>query len=119
MFSCLIQTGTVRCTGLALLLALLAAVSTPPASAEPSSERRVALVIGNSAYRNTPPLPNPRHDAEAVGVELKRLGFDVDLAVDLDRNAMEQALRRFGDRLDGARRSRCFITPATGFSSTA
>ena len=66
------------------------------------AERRVALVVGNSAYRNTPPLPNPRHDAEAVGAELKRLGFDVDLAVDLDRNAMEQALRRFGDKLEGA-----------------
>lgn len=102
MFSCLIQTRTVRGTSLALLLALLAAVVTLPASAEPSSEGRVALAIGNSAYRNPPALPNPRHDAEAVGAELKRLGFDVDLAVDLDRNAMEQALRRFGDKLEGA-----------------
>jgi len=32
-----------------------------------SSEKRVALVIGNSAYQNTPALPNPRSDAMEIG----------------------------------------------------
>ena len=44
-----------------------------------TSEKRVALVIGNSAYQNTPPLANPRNDATEIGKVLKRVGFDVDV----------------------------------------
>ena len=44
-----------------------------------SPEKRVALVIGNSAYQNTPPLANPRNDATEIAKALKRIGFDVDL----------------------------------------
>ena len=32
------------------------------------AEKRVALVIGNSAYQNVPKLPNPVNDAAAVGL---------------------------------------------------
>lgn len=44
------------------------------------AENRVALVIGNSAYRNAPALVNPKNDAEDVGHALKDLGFDTMLA---------------------------------------
>src|SRR5262245_42373253 len=46
---------------LGFVLAGLALLATPPAA-----QRRVALVIVNSAYQHTSPLPNPRHDAEDI-----------------------------------------------------
>ena len=67
-----------------------------------TSEKRVALVIGNSAYQNTPSLANPRNDATEVGKVLKRIGFDVDVLVDTTKQEMDQALRQFGNKLDGA-----------------
>ena len=67
-----------------------------------SSEKRVALVIGNSAYQNTPALPNPRNDAIEIGKVLQRLGYDVDVQVDLTKQHMDKVLRQFGDRLEGA-----------------
>ena len=59
------------------------------------AETRVALVIGNGAYRNVPRLPNPANDAAAVSVALKRAGFDTIVATDLDKSGMEQAAIRF------------------------
>ncbi len=67
-----------------------------------TSEKRVALVIGNSAYQNTPPLANPRNDATEIGKVLKRVGFDVDVVLDATKTEMDQALRRFGNNLDGS-----------------
>ena len=67
-----------------------------------SPEKRVALVIGNSAYQNTPALPNPRNDATEIGKVLKRLGFEVDVQVDLTKSTLDKVLRQFGDRLEGA-----------------
>ena len=55
------------------------------------AETRIALVIGNGAYRNTPQLPNPSHDANDVAAALKRDGFETILATDLDKNAMDEA----------------------------
>jgi hypothetical protein len=65
-------------------------------------ENRVALVIGNSAYQNAPPLANPRNDAMEIGKALKRIGFDVDVVLDATKTEMDQALRRFGNKLEGA-----------------
>jgi hypothetical protein len=45
-------------------------------AAEPDSETRLALVIGNSAYPNAP-LKNPVNDAEDLAAKLKGLGFEV------------------------------------------
>jgi TPR repeat protein len=56
---------------------------------------RVALVIGNSAYRNQPALPNPTNDAKDVGAALKRLGFETILATDQDKSGMDDAEIRF------------------------
>ena len=71
-----------------------------PAGAQ--AEKRVALVIGNSAYRNAPALPNPRNDAAAIADALQKLGFSVQSGFDLDRAATEQMLRTFGDTLGDA-----------------
>ena len=42
-----------------------------------SAEKRVALVIGNSNYKNAAALPNPANDAAAIAATLKRAGFDI------------------------------------------
>jgi hypothetical protein len=81
-----------------LVLALscaFAGLQVAPASA---AEKRVALVIGNSAYQHTRALPNPRNDAEAIAKLLQQHGFaEVTLKIDLDYRAMRDAVRLFGD----------------------
>jgi len=57
---------------------------------------RLALVIGNSAYKTTPALPNPRNDAADMAELLRRLGFSVRHKSDLARDAFEDALAEFG-----------------------
>ena len=64
--------------------------------AEP--ETRVALVIGNSAYVNAEPLPNPANDAADVSGALERLGFEVTRVNDADRAGLMTALRNFSRR---------------------
>jgi hypothetical protein len=60
---------------------------------------RVALVLGNSAYRNAPPLPNPVNDGAMIAATLKNAGFDVvDSRSDLPALEMRRALRDFSDR---------------------
>jgi uncharacterized caspase-like protein len=61
--------------------------------------KRVALVIGNSAYQNVVKLTNPSNDAEAMAATLKGAGFDVvDLKRDLKVVELRRALRDFSDR---------------------
>ncbi len=59
--------------------------------------RGVALVIGQSAYRNLPGLPNPANDAREIDQLLSDLGFDVDAVLDGDRRRLERALQRFAE----------------------
>jgi Caspase domain len=80
----------------ALLVALLAAVfaiGVGPGSA--FADTRVALVIGNGAYRNAPNLPNPPNDATDVAAALRRAGFETILRTDLDKTGMDEATIRF------------------------
>jgi hypothetical protein len=81
---------------LAQLLLLLAL----PASASP--DRRVALVIGNGAYKDAP-LSNPLNDATAIAAILEELGFEVVTELDADRRTMARAISAFGERLRTAR----------------
>jgi uncharacterized caspase-like protein len=63
--------------------------------------KRVALVIGNSAYQNVPSLANSANDAAAVSDTLKAAGFDV---VESRRNLKNAELRRvLNDFYDSAR----------------
>jgi hypothetical protein len=63
------------------------------------AEKRVALVIGNSAYENVTPLPNPANDARAIGQFLNSAGFEVILATDLDHDEMIQVLQDFSGKI--------------------
>jgi hypothetical protein len=47
------------------------------ASGEAQAEKRVALVVGNSAYQNASPLANPAKDANAIAELFRKTGFDV------------------------------------------
>ncbi|MGY8638446.1 caspase family protein [Bradyrhizobium sp. 14AA] len=63
------------------------------------AERRVALVIGNSAYKSVAKLANPANDAVLVGGMFKKAGFDwIDTRTDLNAAEMRRALREFGGR---------------------
>ncbi len=69
------------------------------------AEKRVALVIGNSAYQAVPPLPNPTADARLMSDTLRSLGFFVvggGARLDLDRTGFDEALKAFGTELIGA-----------------
>ena len=69
------------------------------------AEKRVALVIGNSAYRTAPALPNPAADAKLMSNTLFSLGFFVvggGARLDLDKKGFDDALGEFGKELIGA-----------------
>ncbi len=66
------------------------------------AEKRVALVIGNGAYRNAVALPNPRNDAGDVAVSLRALGFDVTELKDASFDSMRRRLIEFGRAARGA-----------------
>jgi peptidoglycan hydrolase-like protein with peptidoglycan-binding domain len=79
---------------LAAALALVAIVLAAP-SARAEGEERVALVIGNGAYRHAPVLANPVNDATGMAETLRALGFEVISVTDADRNAMVRAIGQF------------------------
>jgi uncharacterized caspase-like protein len=64
--------------------------------------KRVALVIGNSAYENANPLPNPTRDAKAIAIALKGLGFEVIEGQDLNLANMQGKLKDFAQKAANA-----------------
>ena len=81
------------------ILAILPVLAASPAQA---ADKRVALVIGNSAYQHAPGLPNPRNDASDMSDKLKGLGFQLFGGQDLDRTGMFGALTTFGRAAENA-----------------
>jgi formylglycine-generating enzyme required for sulfatase activity len=70
-----------------LLAAILALVLLAIAPAH--AEKRVALVIGNAAYKNAAVLQNPKNDATDVSERLRRLGFETIIGLDLEEASMK------------------------------
>ena len=65
--------------------------------------RRVALVVGNSAYENVTPLANPVNDAATIAHSLKAAGFDeVRLVDNLGQGQLLRAMRDFATIAAGA-----------------
>lgn len=60
--------------------------------------RRIALVIGNGAYKSSP-LANPVNDANDIADALIKLSFSVVLKINADQRAMEDSIRAFGKKL--------------------
>ena len=84
----------------ALAFALLAA----PVFSDPAlAERRVALLVGNSAYQNATALANPSNDSQAMAGKLKAAGFDVISAYnDLGNLQFKRVIRQFEDAASDA-----------------
>ena len=70
-------------------------LSAPPAFAQ---DKKVALVIGNAAYKNVVSLKNPVNDAADIGDALKRIGFDVTPLSNAPYADMRRSLKTFGDK---------------------
>ncbi len=66
-----------------------------------ASSRRLALVIGNAAYENAPPLKNPANDALDVAGALRNVGFNVEQGVNVTQRQMKAMIREFGQKLKG------------------
>jgi uncharacterized caspase-like protein len=64
--------------------------------------KRVALVIGNSAYQHAGELANTRNDATDMAAALRAHGFQVIDGFDLDKPAFERKVRDFAAALVGA-----------------
>src|SRR5689334_210760 len=88
--------GRVRCsTALACKILIGAWVLLGLCPASSIADDRLALVIGNGAYKNAPQLENPAHDAEDVAAALKRAGFTTLVGINVDKAAMEDLQIRF------------------------
>lgn len=83
----------------ALLLVLVIAGLAVDARA---AEKRVALVIGNAAYKSAPRLRNTLNDADDMSAALKVMGFEVLDGRDVQKEGMERILIRFARELQGA-----------------
>lgn len=85
--------------------ALLAATWLTAHAAASENEQRIALVIGNAAYKVPAwKLENPVRDAQLVASRLTALRFDVDLVLDATKATMDESFQRFGARLKAAGR---------------
>lgn len=66
-----------------------------------ATEKRVALVIGNDSYQEVPKLEKAANDARAIGLQLKKVGFEVMSYSNLSRREMNQAIGLFVDKVSG------------------
>src|SRR5262245_57147810 len=64
-----------------------------------AAQKRVALIVGNSAYANAGTLVNPANDANDMAAALKDLGIEVILGLDLDKRAFDTKVRDFARAL--------------------
>ncbi|MFY9958454.1 caspase family protein [Bradyrhizobium sp.] len=86
---------------LVVVIALLPLLLAGPATAE----KRIALVVGNSAYQNIARLDNPRNDATLMAETLSGLGFALiggRAQLDLDKAALDTDVQNFGRQIQGA-----------------
>jgi tetratricopeptide (TPR) repeat protein len=96
-----IDTTLARAVARERLEALLGAAAPTPAGkaspSQPAGPRKVALIIGNGAYKNVAPLDNPPRDAKLIASTFRDLGFaTVTLAPDLGRDKFFASLHEFG-----------------------
>jgi uncharacterized caspase-like protein len=74
----------------------------PPISRPFGNERRVALVIGNSAYPGAARLANPANDADDMTAALRGVGFDVVEGRDLTLQGFADMIDTFREKAKGA-----------------
>src|SRR5262245_51547350 len=86
----------------ALVMTLVVFAPSLATSQEAAPLKGVALVIGQSQYRNLTPLPNTANDARALTQLLTGLGFDARSVTDRDAMKLRRDLERFAEDAEGA-----------------
>ena len=81
-----------------VLAALLVLWLGLPTAAVAAPAERVALVIGNARYEQSP-LRNPKHDAQDLAALLRRAGFEVLERHDRGPDDLRRDLADFQDRI--------------------
>ena len=66
-----------------------------------AQEKRVALIVGNDAYKTLPKLNNAANDARAIETRLKALGWETVVRINASKREMNRALDEFGNKLQG------------------
>ena len=84
------------------LIAALSAAALLVSANAALADKRVAFVVGNGAYKNVAPLPNPAVDAKSMAKLLRNVGFDVVEGSNLTRDKMTEKLLDFGKKAEGA-----------------
>lgn len=64
-------------------------------------QKKLALIVGNSAYQNGSALKNPVNDARSMSSTLKQLGFEVMYYDNVTQKDMKKAIDAFGQKLKG------------------
>src|SRR5262249_42025113 len=94
--------GLTICVFACVMLNLPAAAQTPGrrvgAKSVERAQRRFALVIGNSSYKDAP-LVNPVNDANDMAVTLAEFGLEVIKGLNVDQRQMKQLIRQFGQKM--------------------
>ena len=72
------------------------------AHAAAAEGKRVALVIGNAAYKHAAPLINPANDARDMAAIFEGLGFAAISGFDLDHRGLMRSVRQFTEAAGGA-----------------
>lgn len=91
--------GSLFCFACGPVSAQVAPVEPAAPAALQGPEQRVALVIGNSNYRNAPQLANPDNDAQSMAQFLNSAGFEVISATDLGQNDMLRVVQDFSAKV--------------------
>jgi hypothetical protein len=74
-----------------------------PLAKQAQGDRRIALIIGNSAYKSVGALANPQRDADVIATSLRNIGFEkVELVSDASREGLVNALRAFAEESEKA-----------------
>src|SRR5258706_14825947 len=97
-----------------LLLCSMLAVAQPDRnlvrekSGSSQTKNRIALVIGNGAYTEVPPLKNPPNDARDMAAMLKALRFDLTSGIDVKQREFKRLIRSFRHKLKAGGSGRFF-----------
>ena len=82
------------------LAAVMTLMTGLTSACQAQNTKRLALLIGNDAYRNVEPLKNAKNDARLLAAVLKKANFEVTLVSDLDRGGFWNAVDTFKGRIN-------------------
>jgi uncharacterized caspase-like protein len=83
----------------AVFLLMLLPANVDTVMAREGVQKRVALVIGNAKYKDSP-LANPVNDAQDMATALRSVGFQVIERTDASQKEMNRAITQFGEKLN-------------------